>query len=95
MLSEDERSRLDDIENGLESSDPELSAALAGLPGPSSQRRLRYARALVVVGILLVVVGVVLGVDPALMEGLVLVLGGGWWWAWLWPPARTDHSSPR
>ena len=87
MLSEHERHQLDDIELGLQSSDPALSAVFACLPGRPSRRRLLYARSMVALGILFVAAGVVVGFDPALMDGLVLVMAGSWWWAWLRAPA--------
>ena len=87
MLNERERRQLDDIELDLLSSDPVLSDVFARLPGRRSRRRLTYARSTVALGILLVAAGVIVGFDLALMDGLVLVLGGCWWWAWLRAPA--------
>jgi hypothetical protein len=98
VLSEHERHQLDDIELGLQSSDPALSAVFARLPGRPSRRRLLYARSMVALGILFVAAGVVVGFDPALMDGLVLVMAGSWWWAWLRAPAAAassgSHRSP-
>jgi Protein of unknown function (DUF3040) len=87
VLSEHERRQLDDIELGLLSTDPALSAAFERAAG-RPRRRLAWARSTVAAGILLVATGLVVGFDPAFMDGLVLVLAGTWWWAWLRAPGQ-------
>ena len=86
MLSEHERRQLDDIELDLLASDPALSAVFAR-KARKPRRRLAYARSTVALGLLLVVAGLVVGFDPAFMDGLVLVTAGAWWWASLRAPA--------
>lgn len=87
MLSERERRQLDDIELDLRSSDPALSAVFARLPQRRTRRQLAFARGVVALGILLLAAGLVVGYDPAFMDGLGLVLAGTWRWAWLLAPA--------
>ena len=82
MLSERERRELADIEEGLETSDPGLSALLTDPRG----RRLLYARLMTGFGVLLMVAGVLLSLDEAFMQGLVLASAGASWWAWIAMP---------
>jgi Protein of unknown function (DUF3040) len=93
MLSERERHELEIIERDLSSSDPRLSALLTRRLKRRMRRELVYSRSLVAFGVLVIVTAVLLSLDEAFVEGLVLASVGVCWWAWSGRPPAS--SSPR
>jgi hypothetical protein len=94
MLSERERQQLEEIERGL-SSDRRLSARLPQSGDAQLRRRLRWARAVVGFGGLLMVAGYVVALDLTVLEGMAFLLAGALWWIVLRLPAEPTPQQAR
>lgn len=94
MLSERERQQLEEIERGL-SSDRRLSARLTQPGDAPLRRRLRWARAVVGFGALLMVAGYVVALDLSVLEGMAFLIAGALWWIVLRLPAEPPPQQAR
>jgi Protein of unknown function (DUF3040) len=94
MLSERERQQLEEIERGL-SSDRRLSARLTQSSDTQVRRRLRWARAVVGFGALLMVAGYVVALDLTVLEGMGFLLAGALWWIVLRFPSEPTPQQAR
>jgi Flp pilus assembly protein TadB len=91
MLNQDDRRRLDAIEQQLRASDPDLAHLLTHWP---TRPRERWARAAAVFAIVLGTLGVVAGLIT-FSPTLVLVFGAMGAAGWVWVLRCGRHRDPR
>lgn len=90
MLNRSERARLAELERQLEREDPDLARQFMIVAAPRQPRR--WARVLLVVGIVGVVLGVVVASSPVLFfVGVVPLLA---WWLLTRRARRRDPRDP-
>jgi DUF3040 family protein len=82
MLNQNDRRRLEAIEQQLQASDPDLAHLLTRWPSSS---RARWVMAAALTTAVLGTLGIVLGVmalSPVLLIWSVIITGGGWTWVY-------------
>jgi Flp pilus assembly protein TadB len=95
MLSQHERRELQIIEQALESSDPRLSALLAGRFERRERHELMCCKFLVAFGVLVMVAAVILSLVVVFIQAMVLTSVTALWWAWLRRRAESTRRARR